>query len=67
MQESCSLNVYETDNCDQFHQNVYAQLLHVQIPKVQKDSKVKSVCSALLGSAHTKAARKMGMKLTPGR
>jgi len=27
----------------QFHQNVYVQLLHVQIPKAQKDSQVISV------------------------
>ena len=41
----------------QFHQCVYAQLLHVQIPKVQKDSKLKQLF-VLLGSTHVKAARK---------
>jgi len=36
----------------------------MQIPKVQKDSQVVSLF-AILGSARTKAARRMLMKLTP--
>jgi len=37
-----------------------------QIPKAQKDSQVVSLFLVLLGSARTKAARRMLMKLTPG-
>ena len=29
-----------SDSWGQFHQHAYAQLLHMQIPKVQKDSQV---------------------------
>ncbi len=44
----------------------YEQLLHVQIPEVQKDSQVGSLFCAFLGSARAKALGKMLVKLTPG-
>jgi hypothetical protein len=44
--------------------NVLRELLRVQIPKVQKDSKVFSLF-VHLGSAPVKAAGKTLMKLTP--
>jgi len=45
----------------------YDQLLHVQIPKGQKDSQVISVIlGTLVGSARVKTAHKMLVKLTPG-
>jgi len=43
----------------------YEQLLHAQIPKLQKDGPVVNLFFALLGSAGVKAARRMLMKLKP--
>jgi hypothetical protein len=42
----------------------YTHLLHVQIPKAQKDSLVISVFFVLLGSSRAKAAHKTLAKLT---
>ena len=47
----------------QFHQHVYEQLLHRQIPNAQKAAG-HDCLFALLGSAHVKAACKMFVKLT---
>ena len=48
----------------QFHQRVYEQLLRLQIPKVQKDSKLKQLF-VLLGSANVKAACKHVEEIDP--
>jgi len=45
---------------------LYEELLHVQIPKAQKNSRAISLF-ALLDSASVKALRKMSLKSTPGR
>ena len=50
----------------QFHQRVYAQLLHKQIPKVQTSCLSLLLFLRFLGSAHVKAKCKMLVKLTHG-
>jgi len=42
----------------------YAQFLRLQMPKLKKDTDNLTAISALLGSAHVKAARKTLVKLT---
>ncbi len=44
----------------------YEQLLHTQIPKVQKRQSSCQSFFALLGSAHVKSVHTMLMKLIPG-
>ena len=51
----------------QFHQRVYALLLRPQIPKSAKSCLSLTVFFALLGSAGTKAERKMLEKILPQR
>ncbi len=49
-----------------FHQHIYEQLLHLQLPKVQEFSQVCQYLFMLLGSTGAKAVRRTLMKLTPG-
>ena len=58
-------NVDEINSRGQFHQHVYTQLLHAQMPKTQKKLHHLTVFFALMGSARIKSARQMLMKLTP--
>ena len=57
-------SIFLTENRGQFHQRVYVQLLHAQIPKAQKDSQVKQLF-ALSGSLRIKAVPKHVDEIDP--